>query len=247
MKLIATLLVSLLALPAAAHDFWIEPSAWAPAAGEVVRLHLKVGSAFIGDPVPRDPALIDRFELETRNGATAVAGIEGSDPAGIVRSDGRCSVVAYQSRPSAAALTPEKFAQYVRDESLGSQVSRMPASTVTDRFSRSALAILRGGGDCLDAAKRAGLTLHLVPLADPATASQLPIELRFNGRPLANVTVIGFAKRQPLRQQRVNTDRNGRAVVNLDLAGPWLVKCVRIELQQDGSYRSHWASLTFAR
>lgn len=247
MKFIGLLLGLLLAAPAEAHDFWIEPSSWTAAAGQLVSVRLRVGASFIGDPVPRDPALIRQFAVLAGGTAEPVPGISGNDPAGLFRASGRCSVIAYESGVSDAELTPEKFAQYVRDESLAAQVPVAPRSAVVDHFSRSAAALIAGDGNCLAQLRRAPLSLQLVLLADPFVHSDLTVSLLMRGKPLPGVTVIAFPRRQPMKQQRVVTDAGGRAALKLDVAGPWLVKAVQIEAQPDGAFRSRWASLTFAR
>ena len=64
MKVVSLLVIALLtlsAVPLAAHDMWIEPTSFLPDAGAVIGLRLRVGQDFLGDPLPRDPALIDQF------------------------------------------------------------------------------------------------------------------------------------------------------------------------------------------
>src|ERR1051326_8352868 len=64
MKVLCLLVIALLtlsAIPLAAHDMWIEPTSFLPDAGTVVGLRLRIGQDFLGDPLPRDPALLDQF------------------------------------------------------------------------------------------------------------------------------------------------------------------------------------------
>ncbi|PYS27164.1 MAG: hypothetical protein DMG11_17335, partial [Acidobacteria bacterium] len=49
--------LALSAAPLAAHDMWIEPTSFIPDAGKIVGVRLRVGQDFLGDPLPRDPAL----------------------------------------------------------------------------------------------------------------------------------------------------------------------------------------------
>ncbi|HZJ71116.1 MAG TPA: DUF4198 domain-containing protein, partial [Planctomycetota bacterium] len=72
----------LLARPAAAHDFWIEPSTYRPEPLQRVTLRHRVGAHFLGDPVPRDEDLLVRFATLSRNGELRVPGVHGMDPAG---------------------------------------------------------------------------------------------------------------------------------------------------------------------
>src|SRR4030095_8195802 len=78
------LLAGLLATPLFAHDFWIESSTFRPPPGSTVGLRLMVGQGFHGEPVPRNPALIVKFELVSASGEAPVPGLAADDPAGTV-------------------------------------------------------------------------------------------------------------------------------------------------------------------
>ena len=82
----ATTLIAL-ALPAtlAAHDFWILPTNFQPAVGSAIGLHLLVGEHFVGERVPRSAAQIERFFVAGPSGEREVAGRDGMDPAGLLR------------------------------------------------------------------------------------------------------------------------------------------------------------------
>jgi uncharacterized GH25 family protein len=67
-----------------AHDFWIEPASFHPAAGSELSVSLRVGEHFRGDPVPRDDARIVRFVLSSAAGETPIGGLPATDPAGFV-------------------------------------------------------------------------------------------------------------------------------------------------------------------
>src|SRR5262249_58428109 len=57
-----------------AHDMWIEPTTFSPQAGKVIGVKLRVGQDLLGDPVPRDPALINQFVVVDSAGRKPVAG-----------------------------------------------------------------------------------------------------------------------------------------------------------------------------
>src|SRR6185295_18683239 len=69
---VASILIS--TAPLAAHDMWIEPMTFSPEAGEIVGVKLRVGQDFLGDPLPRDPALINQFVVEDAEGRKPVVG-----------------------------------------------------------------------------------------------------------------------------------------------------------------------------
>ena len=64
-----------------AHEFWIEPTTFAPVAGKVIGIRARVGDGVLGDPVPRDPSLLQELVVDAGAGATAVVGRDGADPA----------------------------------------------------------------------------------------------------------------------------------------------------------------------
>ena len=89
-----------------AHDMWIEPTTFSPESGEIVGVRLRVGQDFLGDPLPRDPALINQFLVEDAEGRRPVVGRPGADPAGLLRvAVPGLLVIGYRSNPSTVELT----------------------------------------------------------------------------------------------------------------------------------------------
>src|SRR5882762_977957 len=105
--------------PLFAHDMWIEPTTFSPESGQVVGVRLRVGQDLLGDPLPRDPALINQFVVEDKAGRKPVVGRDGSDPAGFVHvAVPGLLVIGYRSNPSTIELAAEKFNQYLKEEGL---------------------------------------------------------------------------------------------------------------------------------
>jgi hypothetical protein len=63
--------IAILTSAPAAHDMWIEPTAFAPGVGAVVGVKRRVGENFIGDPVPRDPSRATDAVARGRRGERA--------------------------------------------------------------------------------------------------------------------------------------------------------------------------------
>src|SRR5262249_24981976 len=105
--LASSALLLLLAAPAAAHDFLIEPSTFTPGPPQPVSLRLLVGERFAGEGVPRSDAIIVRFTVAAPGGEARVQGRDGSDPAGmaVVGAPG-LYVAGYRSRPSTIEVEP---------------------------------------------------------------------------------------------------------------------------------------------
>ena len=242
----------------AAHDFWIEPSNFTPAPGEIVRVRLRVGQNFVGDPVPRDEAAIDRFEIEGPAGHAPIEGADGVDPAGFARVDGSGTrMLVYESRGGLVTLPAETFTRYLSDEGLEFIVQRRARSGTSavdarDRFHRCAKAIIAAGTPSPGMPAKSGLTLELVPRRDPTTLhakDSLPVTLLFRGRPLAGALIKLLEKDGPGQVDGVRTDRHGEATLTLRADGSQLVKAVWMEAAPPGAeadWDSWWASLSFA-
>src|ERR1043166_5307786 len=106
-------------MPLAAHDMWIEPTSFAPNTGSVVGFRLRVGQDFLGDPLPRDPELIEQFIGVDLTGRKPIYGRDGADPAGLARqTEAGLFIVGYQRRPAPLRLPATTFNQYLKEEGL---------------------------------------------------------------------------------------------------------------------------------
>src|SRR5438132_1192790 len=107
--------VILSAAPLLAHDFWLEPASFLPQPGQILGVRLRVGQEMMGDPVPRDPAVVNQFVFEDAAGRRPLVGHAGSEPAGWLRVDAQgLLVIGYFSNPSPVEMAAEKFNQYLK-------------------------------------------------------------------------------------------------------------------------------------
>jgi uncharacterized GH25 family protein len=236
----------LLASRAFAHDFWIEPSTFRPAAGDRVAAGLRVGQKLQGEAVPRIPPLVDRFVLDN----APMIGFQGGNPAGIaaVARPG-FQWIGYQSNAYPVTLDAPKFEQYLRDEGLDGVIKVQSQRPQSERFYRCAKALLEAGG-----AKSGtfdvpiGFTLELVPRKLPRAGDELPLTLLFHGKPAANILVVAMSKTDPDNAVRARTDARGRVTLRIAHGGFWLIKAVHMQSAPADSgvdWESWWASLTF--
>jgi uncharacterized GH25 family protein len=258
------LLLALAAQPAAGHDFWLAPSRFEPAPGELVTVGLRVGEPWIedtavesaGEPVVRDPGRIERFAVVGPAGERPVPGADGADPAGLLRppAPGRYTVV-YRSLPTAITLDAARFDAYLAEEGLDGVLAARAdrgagAEPGRERFSRCAKALLRVGDSASTPDRPLGLRLELVAGADPyalAGGGELPLSLLFDGAPLAGSLVEAYGPGGRRRAARSGAD--GRVRFDLDAAGPWLVTAVHMvpaPAASGADWESVWASLAFA-
>jgi uncharacterized GH25 family protein len=260
------------ASPSTAHDYWLEPSSFRMPPGTRVSVFHRVGERFVGEPVPRNPFAIVRFdEIDPSGAIRSVEGVDGLDPAGwfVSRRPGKLELV-YQSRPSYVELDAATFATYLREEGL-EWVSRereelgQGEAVAREAFSRSAKAWTCVGGEPRPEAARPiahGLELEVVANRDPCDASageELEFRLLRDGKPAAGVLTRALLRPSPPLLPaspttpsstilEARTDAGGRFRFRLPLAGVWLIKGVQMERlvgDPKADWRSRWASLTF--
>ena len=249
--MIRTLL--LLTAPLFAHDMWIEPTSFSPQAGEIVAVRLRVGQDLLGDPLPRDPALIKQFVMESATGRSPVIGRDGANPAGLVRiAAPGLHIIGYNSNPSTAEQTPEKFAQYVKEEGLEAIVKKLPATTVRELFSRCAKSLMLSGAvNDKEDDRVLGFPLELVVERNPYSmkaGDELPVRLTYEGKPLAGALIVAMSRKH--EKQSARSDKDGRVRLRLEPGGMWMIKAVHMIPAPQGSnadWQSYWASLTFGK
>ena len=161
--------IALSTAPLFAHDMWIEPTTFSPEPGQVVGVRLRVGQDLLGDPVPRDPALVNQFVVEDAAGRKPVVGRNGTDPAGFLRvAMPGLLVIGYRSNPSAIELVAEKFNQYLKEEGLDAVAAlrarrKETGARAHELFSRCAKSLVLSGSPIeAQGDRRLGFPLELV-------------------------------------------------------------------------------------
>jgi len=241
-----------------AHDMWIDPTTFSPESGQIVGMRLRVGQDLLGDPVPRDPALINQFVVEDGAGRKPLVGRVGADPAGFLRvATPGLLVIGYHSNPSPVEQTPEKFDQYLKEEGLDTvaalRARRSEAGTkIREIFSRCAKSLVMSGPANEKQSDRSlGFTLELVAERNPyaiRAGQDLPVRLTYENRPLAGALVVAMNRLNPSAKLTARTDQEGRVRFRLRPGGMWLVKAVHMVPAPAGTnaeWASYWASLTF--
>ena len=257
-RLAAALVVLSVAPTLSAHDMWIDPTTFSPEPGTIVGLRLRVGQDLLGDPLPRDPSLINQFVFEDGSGRKPVVGREGADPAGFLRvAMPGMIVVGYRSNPSAIEQTAEKFNQYLKEEGLDAVAALRARRHETDLkareiFSRCAKSLIAtGAGKAAEGDRSLGFTLEIISERNPyATAGgrDFPFRLVYENRPLPGALVVAINRSNPAEKLTSRTDSEGRVRFTLPRGGMWLVKAVHMVPAPAGAnadWASYWASLTF--
>lgn len=240
------------AAPLFAHDFWIEPSTFRPAAGTTFTASLRVGQDFMGDPLPRNGGLMDSFTLRDSKGERPINGFENQDPAGYIKLEQPgTALLGYRSKGSLLEITPAKFAQFLREEGLAPIAEK--TAVHREHFYRYAKAIVSTPGAAAKSSSSVVMRplnyrLELVPVTDPLSAAPLDLRLLFEQKPLAGALVVAISRADGTRVEG-RTDARGRVKLALP-RGVWLVKAVHLVPAQKSAgvpWDSLWASLTFER
>lgn len=231
---------------ASAHDFWLEPSTFRPAAGQKMTVGLRVGQDFAGDPVPRSAQLLESFTIRDAGGERTIDGFENLDPAGYLRIDQPgLAIIGYRSKPYPLELSAEKFAEFLRVEGLD-LIIKLRGQPDREHFFRYAKALVGVGNRGFD--RRLGFRYEIVPETNPLSATPLRLRLLLEGKPLAGALVTAIDRKGVHLTAR--SDARGRVAIALPKPGVWLVKSVWMVPAPAGSsvdWESLWASLTFER
>jgi uncharacterized GH25 family protein len=245
-------------VPLAAHDFWIEPTGYTVDAGKIVGIRARVGDGFLGDPVPRDPALLEELVAATASGRQPVAGRDGDDPAGLLRAaSAGLHVIGYLGKPSRVELSAEKFNEYLAAEGLDGVIDWRARRGQTGKgakeiFTRCAKTLVHvGGGAPGDRDRVLGCRAELVAEASPYALQPgraLGVRLTFDGRPLEGALIVAMPRKNAAATISARSDREGRVRFTLPSSGVWMIKTVHMVPAPAGAnadWASYWASLTF--
>ncbi len=250
------LLAAFCAVSLQAHDMWMEPSTFQPREGDVVAIRLRVGQDLLGDPLPRDPALIKQFVVDTNEGRAPIQGRTGGNPAGLLRAVPGMLVLGYYSNPSSVEQTPEKFEQYLKEEGLDAIAAQRRKSKasgpVRELFARCAKSlVLSGPAQAAQHDRTLGFPLEITALKNPYlnASEELPVRLTYENRPLAGALLVAMNRSNPMEKVTARTDASGKATLRLRQGGMWMIKSVHMvpaPKDANAEWMSYWASLTFA-
>lgn len=256
--------VVLVAAPALAHDFWIQPARFWLGVNQPTPVSLWVGHGINRGLWDTD---IRRLLSLRSYGPGGVTERRGQITQG---GQGRISfarpgthVVALETSHAHSDLPSLRFNDYLEVEGLTPAQRWREANGKTgdagkEIYSRRAKALVRVGTQAqADAAATAvtrpvGLTLEIVPERNPYTtrAGQLvPFRVYYDGRPQPGVLVklTNLANdEEPAAMARTNS--NGRVAFNFQRRGNWQVNAIwtrRIEGNPTADFDTTFSSLTF--
>jgi uncharacterized GH25 family protein len=268
---LSLLMASIIVPPkAAAHEYWLAPSAYSAPVDQTLAVQAYVGSDFKGELRPFATTRTVRLEVRAKdrkdvksqaiNGDLDLVHLSVEDEGGIV--------VAFETNFVPVELPPEKFDEYLRREGLdGPLKAREALGTAAgpgrERYLRCAKTWI-AGSDGSRLKKPFGMPLEIIPRSDPLISGKLAVQVLYNERPIEGILVKAW--NQPLANGAVPRDQmardpvkpvaeartgeDGGAVLQLDGTGEWLLSAVHMQPSADkqaADWESRWASLTFAR
>ena len=270
------LFLLLLATATLAHEFWLQPASFRVAAGKAVPVQLLVGEGLAkGEPWARPTRKVRRFVCLGAFGPADSLDLRPALRADSVAPVLRCTgpgtqTVLLTSWPAFVELDADKFTAYLREEGLDLALKRREELGQThtkpgrEAYRRSAKTLLlaspgtsaRALDPRADTAFRRplGLPLELVAEQNPyrlkAGAALTVRVLRF-GQPVRGALVqVWDGSTAPASHFSTRTNREGRVLLRLPGAGPYLLAAVSMEtappaLAARADWLSTWASLTF--
>lgn len=259
------------AVPAMAHDFWVEPQQYWLPPGVVTPLTLQVGHGPYRQRSPIPLRRITRFSALSPAGASLDLRDRlhpgGVDDGSLAFKEPGTYVVVLQTDNRAQSHLPAiRFNDYLQVEGLTpalaerKRLGRMD-SDGSEIYSRHAKALVQVAGADADAGRAgtsrwvtepSGLPLEIVPEISPYSQPRpptLPVRVLYQGRPLSGALVKLTELEhdaEPFETHR--TDGVGRAVFTLPGAGTWLLNVIwtaPLPKTSETDFETVFASLSF--
>lgn len=250
---------------ATAHEFWIMPDAFRVTVQQLVRVQMFNGERLAGNTVPRNNAMVERFEVVDQHRTTQVVGPHDGTT-GFVRPPNTGSgVLVYESREFTNNLPAERFEAYLTVEGLTNALASRrdrgeSAKLGREVYIRCAKSILSvrdpsalGETDPGPTDRIVGLPLEIVLERDQRVTDHGPhtvVRVLLRGEPIDGLPVVAVRADKPEHLLRATTDSGGMARFDGATPGVWLITALHIERTEERSdtdWKSYWGSLSFER
>lgn len=262
----SAVLLALVALPAGAHDFWLQPSPYWLAPQATVPLTLQVGHGPYRQRSPIPARRIVRFQAIDPNGASADLharlrlGAMDADADVRLSAPGTHVLVLQTDHSAMTSLPAIRFNDYLHAEGLTPALAERERTHRTDRdgaerYGRSAKALVQvgaAGTDATVATRPLGLTLEIVPERNPYALphqDELPIHVLYLGKPLPGALVkLTRLEHDESPVETHRTDAAGRAVFTVPAHGSWLLNVIwtrPLPPGDDMDFETSFSSLAF--
>jgi uncharacterized GH25 family protein len=250
-------------LPAAAHDFWIEPDTFEIASDASLSVSARVGHGADQSAWPSLPHRIVGLRSLGPDGLRDHQSGLSAGGTGTFKlpplSEG-VHVVFLESTNSFSELAAAPFADYVEAEGI-TPIARHRAATESteepgrELYSRRGKTLVKVGatpGSQAHVTSPLGLTLEITPRENPFThtpGAPFAVSVLYRGRPVEGATLHITQLDQPEISMQARTGADGLAQVETLSSGTWLFHTVWAEpadgLLNSADYSTVFSSLTF--
>lgn len=251
------------ATPAVAHELWIEPVDYRPAANSKIAAHIVNGEKYKGFNLAYLPRKFKTFITVSGSGVTPVEGRIGDSPAlQLDKASEGLHVVVYQSTPDTVTYRNfdkfQSFANHKDFPGVGEAHSKrgLPDKNfreVYTRYSKSLVGVGRGAGQD----SRTGLETEIIALDNPYTddlSDGMRVQLWYGDDVRADAQVELFEKSEDgeITITLHRTDIHGIAVLPVKLGHEYMVDAVVLREpdavlagENNAVWETLWANMTF--
>ena len=261
-KVISTCLVlAITAIVSLAHEFWLLPSAWFVQPGQSLKMSLRVGEGFAGDPWEANASRVTQFFSmlgKTKTDRLGNLQKSGLDSLWLSFDKPGTQMVCLATNNKFLEMEADKFDAYLQEDGLEhirklrQQISQ--TSKPSREFYRRESASLIQVGDTPSKVffEKTGFELRILPEKNPLLAesnSEMLFKIRFKGKSLAGALVRHWRKTadgSPIFQIQ-KSDRNGQVRFRLS-PGEQMVSVVHMVAYpklEEADWQSIWGNLTF--
>jgi hypothetical protein len=261
---ILALFLALVAVPAAAHEFWIEPLDYQVAADGKLEGNIVNGQEFAGAKLAYLPQRFVNFVIFAGDQSARVEGRPGDTPA--LQQDAVAeglNIAAYQANNATVDYeTWDKFQGFVDHKDFGDvrsvhEARGLPVDGFQEVYSRYSKSLF-GVGNSEGSDRRVGLETEIVALTNPYTDDlsggfQVQVFYRNDVRAGTQVEVFKKAPNGIVEIALYRTNENGIATFPVEPGHAYMVDAVVLRepsatlAERSGAvWETLWANLTFA-
>lgn len=245
-------LMCVTALPASAHDTWLQPRRASVLPGTIAQLDLTSGGKFAA---PDTAIMSDRIDVARARLNGKIVDIAQRAPEKkslelrVALSDPGIATLWLSLASKAIELTPKQARHYL-DEIHAPELlwqawyAGKKSKQWREIYTKHAKTFVRVGRPRSDGswAEPVGIALEVVPEKDPTTlraGDDFPVRVLRNGSPLADFA-LGIVREGNTNRAFKNTDATGRVVFKVVRAGKWLLRGT--ELRASTKPATDWES-----
>jgi hypothetical protein len=259
---IRTSLLTLVLLPAlGAHDLYLLPSAFRVDKGASLGIAFHNGDSFPESEVAPLLARLRDAHVTGQAGTAPVTNLRivGKETIGEARIPGSGNLlVSVSTVPNFLSLAPDKFLEYLKEESLTDVIAWREKHGETskpsrERYTKFAKSLVQSGASDDFYRHSLDFPIEIIPFADPSTVhagGTLPVQVMLRGKPAAGIPVESAWTSQGKSKTTLigRTGADGRISVPIAQPGRFRLHSLHMERCAEpavADWESLWASLTF--